>query len=378
MNVSEKIPWYYYGIAISWLLSFFGAFLDCSWHHTIGRDFSIPLPHVIIASGPMYTLFVSLYLAYKETFRSSDHSCSINIGKIWAPSGAWLVIIGNILFFAGFSLDNRWHEIYGLDNTPISSSHLIVYLSGIIMILGSVGLFLQLLFYKPIKYHRIIWICCILVITSYLGISALTYAEFTVNLMHNASTYFIAVILLQFLVGIAMLSPIPYSATLMASIYTACHLAFQVIVSSIPAHPDIGPVYTPVDHFIPSTLNFMLPPVGLALDLFNRYAEISNWLLKTLCMAILGFSIFVMTQWIWSDFMLSDFAKDWVYARKQFAFYVDMKAPWWQEFWIADKDPSGNFSLSLFLWHLLIPFTIFLSASIVWVSALRFVKKLQR
>lgn len=137
-----------------WLMLFFllqgelGAIWDREWHYFIGRDqFWIP-PHILIYSSVTGAGLCALVVVLSDTVRYhlrvpgvDDRSTVRFLTLFHAPFGFFVAGVGVLIAVSAAPLDNRWHEMYGIDVVMWAPFHVMGITGGLIGILGMISVF---------------------------------------------------------------------------------------------------------------------------------------------------------------------------------------------------------------------------------------------
>ncbi len=120
MNWGESIIWRrVWGLSLaSWafvfsgLCSFVGLLWDGAWHASWGRDtFFIP-PHNMMYGG--ISLSMGMAIAVLVTLsRHPREKDFVAIGRLQAPLGIWIVLVGVVIMFGSAAFDDYWHTNIG-------------------------------------------------------------------------------------------------------------------------------------------------------------------------------------------------------------------------------------------------------------------------
>ena len=169
------------------------------------------------------------------------------------------------------------------------------------------------------------------------------------NLQHNSSFYYNYAWMIIIVIGMASIIPIRFASTLITSLTMFFILFMQWIMPLFHGSPLLGPVYNPMSHMMPLPLELIFVPPSIYIDLMLWKGKFnSNWT-KALIIGGGAFVIYVIFQWQYANLMISPISDNWFLRGHQLPYFVDPAQPWWNHFWIADKDAAGNFSLQLFL-----------------------------
>jgi hypothetical protein len=85
----------------------------------------------------------------------------------------------------------------------------------------------------------------------------------------------------------------------------------------IPAKPMVGPIYNPLDHLMPPPFPLLLIGPGVAMDVLLRKV---GWrpdpiqrILPAGTAGVAFFVVFLSTQWLFAEFLLTDLADNWFF-----------------------------------------------------------------
>ena len=98
-------------VATGWL-AFTGLLWDGAWHASWGRDtFFIP-PHDLMYGGIALATAISIGIIVTASRRPRDPSM-IHFGKVQAPLGIWIALVGVTIMYSGAAYDDWWHRNIG-------------------------------------------------------------------------------------------------------------------------------------------------------------------------------------------------------------------------------------------------------------------------
>ena len=129
-------------VAISW---------DIQWHHAVGPDTFFTLPHLFLYSGSALSGVASLVMVLMATSAQragrpmprtvGGTPVRVFGGAFTAPLGYLVTGIGSAAFLLYGLLDLWWHGVYGFDAVLNTPSHVALFLSISITMVGSVIVF---------------------------------------------------------------------------------------------------------------------------------------------------------------------------------------------------------------------------------------------
>jgi hypothetical protein len=321
----SAIPWYIWSATLAVTSTTFGLYWDISWHGGIGRDTFWTPAHLAIQFGAVLTGISCAYLILHTTF-AGDRSAKENSVKIWGfrgALGAFIAAWGGFCMLTSAPFDNWWHDSFGLDVMILSPPHVVLLIG--IFVMGVGGLMLttsQMNLSSGERRERLVRILlyngallfCLLYMLSYEYIGDQT-------LMHSAIYYrVLGMITPVVLVGISRASGHRWAASIAAAIYTGLWLAANLIFPLFPAQAKLGPVFTPITHMVPLGFPVLVIPGAFVLDLvLNRFTGMRDvW---KAAIAGAGFlAISVIVNWPFAWFMMSRYARNWVFAMNEFTY----------------------------------------------------------
>ncbi|HKY04194.1 MAG TPA: hypothetical protein VJQ56_04865, partial [Blastocatellia bacterium] len=106
-------------------------------------------------------------------------------------------------------------------------------------------------------------------------------------------------------------------------VYMALWIALLWIMPLFPAEPKLGPVRQPVTHFVPLEFPILLIFPAIVIDLLMRR---KGWKSDNRLAAALGLGFFaalVAVQWPFGSFLMSEYARNWVFAVHRFPYYFE-------------------------------------------------------
>jgi hypothetical protein len=356
------VAWYIWSSILAVTSTTVGLYWDISWHIGIGRDTFWTPAHLAIQLGAVITGLSCGYLILHTTLAvAAAKEGSVRIWGLRGPLGAFIAAWGGFCMLTSAPFDNWWHASFGLDVTILSPPHVVLIIGIFVMGLG--GLILTtsevnrtsgrvrenqrwLLLYSGSL------LLCLLFMLGYEYIGDQT-------LMHSAIYYrVLGMIAPVVLVGIGRASGGRWAATTMATIYTALWLAGNWIFPLFPAQAKLGPVFTPITHMVPLGFPVLVLPGAIVLDLvLNSLSDHGD----TWKAAVAGAGFFaasVAINWPFAYFMMSRYARNWVFAMNEFGY--SMPPSQYQLAWTLRRYESS----SIEFW---IGMTIALAATILSV-----------
>lgn len=344
-SVASGLPlWPGYLMALAATSMLIGIVWDISWHMSIGRDTFWTPAHMAIYFGGALAGCVGGWLAVKYTFfpTREEREASVNILGTRAPLGAWVAIWGAMAMLTSAPFDDWWHNAYGLDVKIISPPHSLLGL-------GMLGVALGALLLTVARQNReangvgsglFIYMGGVFLTFGTVFITEFTYP----NMQHGYQCYKWCAFMLPIrLVTMGRAGRISWATTRVAAVYMMLQCLMVWILPLFPAQPKLAPVYTPITHMVPPLFPLLLVVPAIGIDLFLRnMGEEDDRLLRVGRAFVVGaifLSLFSLTQWFFSEFMLSSRAENWFFAGNRNWSYGTWPGEWHKEFW--DMNPSA-------------------------------------
>jgi hypothetical protein len=118
------------------------------------------------------------------------------------------------------------------------------------------------------------------------------------------------------------------------------------ILPLFPAEPKLGPVYTPITHFIPWEFPLLLMIPAVVIDLILQRTTTWRPLVRGLAMGVAFFATFVAVQWPFANLLMSPLARNWFFG----AMYMDFGTPptsLYARFQFVPPGPAPQFWLGI-------------------------------
>ncbi len=348
-----------------------GILWDISWHRTIGRDTFWTPAHIAIQLGGLIGGFTAGWLVIRTTFfgTAGDRAATVKLWGLRAPLGAWLTIWGCLAMLTSAPFDNWWHDAYGLDVKIISPPHAVLAL-GMWSVVG--GCLLLVLreqnngtaergsvtrstapHINPLRLTEsrsdnvtpalsttgrwfFIYGAGVLLAMASVFLTEVSWpndqrtARF---LTWSAATYPF------YLVGMARASKFRWGATMIALVYMLIGCGMTWILPLFEGHPKLGPIYNPIDHFVPLAFPLLLVVPAFAIDLVrNAVGQGRSWwrdiIIVVLCAAAFV-ALFAFTQWHFSKFLIGPHGQNWFFGADRHWGYTERPNDWRNKFWDA-------------------------------------------
>jgi hypothetical protein len=346
-----------------------GILWDISWHRTVGRDTFWTPAHIAIQLGGLIGGLTAGWLVIRTTFfgTAEQKAGAVKLWGFHAPLGAWLTIWGCLAMLTSAPFDNWWHDAYGLDVKIISPPHAVLAL-GMWSVVG--GCLLLVLreqnnaaanlissrdpfssarssdgeradleiatpFAIPGRWFFIYGAGVLLAMASvFLTEVSWPNDQHTARfLTWSAATYPF------YLVGMARASKFRWGATLIALVHMLITGGMTWVLPLFEGHPKLGPIYNPVDHFVPLAFPLILVVPAFAIDLVRNFVgQGRRWwrdvIIVVLCAAAFV-ALFAFTQWHFSKFLIGPHGQNWFFAADRHWGYNERANEWRQKFWDA-------------------------------------------
>jgi hypothetical protein len=119
------------------------------------------------------------------------------------------------------------------------------------------------------------------------------------------------------------------------------------ILPLFAGEPKLGPVNNRITHFVPMPFPLLLVVPAFAIDLIRHAIGHGrswwrDWLIVIACAAAFVV-VFAITQWKFSEFMLTDRADNWFFGADRHWGYQERVGPWQKEFWAGRRsNPTAD------------------------------------
>jgi hypothetical protein len=330
------IPWFIYAALFGSTSIIIGVIWDISWHMSIGRDTFWSPPHLAIYLGGVVAGLSSGWAVLKTTFAGTEaeRAASVRIWGLRGPLGAFMCLWGAMAMLTSAPFDDWWHNTYGLDTKILSPPHVVLALGIMVIQVGAMIVVVarqnrseqQAELTGALNAKRRAWLRAmyvyaagILLTTVYL----MAWEYMGRVFMHSSIFYQVGCVALPvFIIAAARGARLRWPATATTGVYMGLSLAMLWLLPLFPAEPKLGPVRQHVTHLVPLEFPLLLVIPAVAIDLLmRRNGRDRDWRLS----ALLGLAFFIallVTQWLFGYFLMSPYARNWVFATDQFAYYV--------------------------------------------------------
>ncbi|WP_378739981.1 hypothetical protein [Nocardia brasiliensis] len=139
-----------WGVLLGTAVTLVGLSWDIQWHNDVGPDTFFTLPHLFLYSGSAISGFASLAMVLITTAaqragrpvpRMGGTPIRVFGSNLTAPLGYMVAGAGAALFLLYGLLDMQWHSIYGFDAVLNTPSHVALFLSITLTMIGSIMVF---------------------------------------------------------------------------------------------------------------------------------------------------------------------------------------------------------------------------------------------
>lgn len=340
---TARLPWAVYAVLFASTSVVIGVMWDISWHRTIGRDTFFTPAHLAIYLGGLVAGLGCGGLALRTTFGGAPEARAASV-RFWgfsAPFGAWVCIWGAIAMSTSAPFDDWWHNAYGLDVQIVSPPHMVLA-AGI----GAIqcGAMLMALAHQnraAVAHAPHVNRLFLLGAGLLLLLAATVATEYTGRWdMHQSLFYQVsATVFVFFLVSAARASRARWPATTVALVYTAITYVMLLVLPRFAAQPLLGPIYVPIDHFMPPDFPLLLVVPAVAIDLVVRRSTPGRWRDwgTAALVAALFLVVFLAVQWPFADFLMSEWARNDLFGSHRMDYGVPPEA---QARWYRIRPPD--------------------------------------
>lgn len=326
-----------------------GILWDISWHRTIGRDTFWTPAHMAIYLGGLLGGLTCGWLVIRTTFFSTpeEQSGAVRLWGFRGPLGAWVTIWGSIAMLTSAPFDNWWHDAYGLDVKILSPPHTVLALGMWAIVLGALMLVLReqnLAAPDQPAPGRWLFIYASGVLVVMASVFLIEYSW--PNQQRTRTFYQMSAATFPvYLLGMARASRFRWGATWIALVYMAIVAAMAWVLPLFPGRPLLGPIYNPVDHFVPLPFPLLLVVPAIAIDLLRGWighglGARRDWLLVVLA-GTAFLVLFLVTQWFFSAFLISPAGENWFFATDRHWGYGEHLGDFRRRFW-SETSPRWN------------------------------------
>src|SRR5439155_24917511 len=232
--------------------------------------------------GGIVAGLTSGWVALRTTFAGSeaDRGTAVRFWGFRAPLGAWVCIWGAFAMVTSAPFDDWWHNAYGLDVKIISPPHMLLA-AGIAAIQG--GAMLMALAWqnradRASSDRRQLGRLYLYAAGLLLLLAATVATEHTQRWdMHQSHFYKVSAgVFLFFIISAARGSVSRWPATTVVAVYTGFTIVMILVLPLFAAQPLLGPIFVPIDRFMPPDFPLLLIVPAIALDLLMQRPSTSS------------------------------------------------------------------------------------------------------
>ncbi|HEX7136426.1 MAG TPA: hypothetical protein VF219_01195 [Vicinamibacterales bacterium] len=347
-DASLRAPWSIYAVLFASTCVILGVMWDISWHRTIGRDTFWTPAHLAIYLGGVVAGLTCGFVALRTTFfgTPAETGASVHFWGFRAPLGAWVCIWGAFAMVTSAPFDDWWHNAYGLDVKIVSPPHMLLA-AGIAAIQCGAMLIALAWQNRALGDRRHLGRLYLLGAGLLLLLVATVATEYTQRWdMHQSLFYQVSAgAFTFFLVSTARASIGRWPATTAALVYTGLTLFMLLFLPLFEGKPLLGPIYVPVDHFVPPDFPILLVVPAFCIDLLMHQVDFfrgRDWMLAAIIgVAFVG--VFLAAQWPFGDFLMTSWARNRFFISDAMQYSIDpaMQARWYQ------LNPPDNLAIGL-------------------------------
>jgi hypothetical protein len=334
-TTSTALPWAIYAVLFASASVVLGVIWDISWHRTIGRDTFWTPAHLAIYLGGVLSGLTCGWLALHTTFAGSpeERAAAVRFWGFRAPFGAWVSIWGAIAMLTSAPFDDWWHSAYGLDVKIISPPHMV--LAAGIGAIQAGAMLMALASQNRAGGARRELNRLFLLGAGLLVLLAATVATEYIQRwdMHQSLFYQVSAgVFVFFLVSAARASRTRWPATTVALVYAALTLFMLWLLPLFPGQPLLGPIFVPIDRFMPPDFPLLLVVPAIVIDLVMRRVAPGRWRDWALAavLAVVFVATYLAVQWPLADFLVSPWAQNDVFGshRMDYGVSPQIQARW--------------------------------------------------
>ncbi len=336
-TTTASAPWSIYAVLFASTSVIVGVLWDISWHRTIGRDTFWTPAHLAIYLGGIVAGLTCGWVAIKTTFAgtAAERGQAVRFWGFRAPFGAWVCIWGAFAMVTSAPFDDWWHNAYGLDVKIVSPPHMLLA-AGIAAIQGGAMLMALAWQNRAVGDRRQLGRLYLYGAGLLLLLVMTLCTEYQQRWDMHRSLFFevTAGAVVLFLVGPARPSISRWPATIIALVYSAVTIGMILILPLFRAQPLLGPIYVPVDRFVPPDFPVLIVLPALCIDLAMRYARtrhMNDWLLAS-AIAVVFLAALIAVQWPFADFLMTTWARNRIFVSNAMQYSIDpqMQARWYR------------------------------------------------
>ena len=303
------VPWYIWCAALAGTSLMIGGHWDISWHSSIGRDtFWTPAHMAIYLCGVLAGVAFGYLILFTTFSRTSPlTAAAVHIWGFRGPLGAFIASWGGVVMLTSAPFDNWWHGAYGLDVKIVSPPHILLFIGGYAVLLGTMVLIAGHMNREP-ESHRAVYHGLFLYMAGMMLVMTMViFMEYTERAaLHTAFPYVLvcSVTPLILVIG-SRTTGVRFAATYIAGFYTLFTIGLILVLPLFPAQPKLGPVYQKVTHFIPPDFPLLLLVPAFLLDLLWQKSRNWNAWVTAVVSAAIYVGALVAVEWPFASFLMS-------------------------------------------------------------------------
>ena len=307
------------------------------------------------------------WLVIRMTFFATreEQAGAVQLWGFRGPLGAWLTIWGSLAMLTSAPFDNWWHDAYGVDVKILSPPHTILALGMWSVVLGALMLLLREQNLAPgqLAPGRVLYVYAagLLVV-----MASVFLTEYSWPNQQRTRTFYemSAATFPLYLMWLGRGSKFRWGATWIALMYMAVVALMAWVLPLFPGQPRLGPIYNPVTHFVALPFPLLLVVPAFSIDVIRHWIGHDRGWRRDWLVVVLGgasfLALFLITQWLFSEFLISPVAENWFFATNHHWGYREGPGDWHYRFW-SETSPRWNPPLNLK--GLLIALALSISAS---------------
>ncbi len=324
-----KIGWQLAAVTFAATSVIVGLIWDISWHMTIGRDTFWTPAHLAIYTGGAVAGLASGYEVLRRSFfAKNEPNDGVTIWRIFrGPLGGWFAIWGAVAMLTSAPFDDWWHSAYGLDVQIISPPHAILALGFIAILSGAVILATSAQAKETAETSTRLapWLVAYTsgLVLAMVGIFTTEYHDR--DMMHSGIFYLVSALAFPFaLLAAARSVRLKYPATATAAVYTLVMAVQAWVLPLFAATPKLGPIRQVVTHMVPMDFPLLIIVPAFFMDLVLQRTEGKNLWLRAAALGVTFVAAFVLVQWPFANFLMSDASRNAFFRTDNFAYMIPM------------------------------------------------------
>jgi multisubunit Na+/H+ antiporter MnhB subunit len=243
--------------------------------------------------------------------------------------------------------DNWWHDAYGVDVKILSPPHTVLALGMWAVVLGAQMLVLREQNLAPSDQpapgrYLFIYASGLLIVMA----SVFLIEHSWPNQQHTDPFYKMSAATFPlYLLGMGRASKFRWGATWIALWYMAILALLSWILPLFPGQPRLGPIYNPIRNFVPLPFPLLLFVPAIGIDLLRGWIGQGRGWKRDWALAIAAgiafMTLFLVTQWFFSRFLISHYAQNWFFAADRHCGYQEPPGDWHFKYW-DQTSPKWN------------------------------------